>query len=281
MRVAVGEGDRGGTGARVGAEHVGERAAIGRHRKNLSGALRAPDSLHALRVASLQSLLASACREGPARIFPHVLPCHPVSARPVGVPAGQARPACPCSLRFLARLALPCVPARASVPCCAALALRPPCLTLPALPRASVPRRFEGVHVGLLPYARPPSVASTPHAPRAHPNDQYPCAGWIWTGNFSPSRDSPAEPPTWPSAPRRGAWPGQSRRNTGIVVPSRTSYQSVRTGRAGVRPHPVRRRRRCRPAGSRRCRRARRRPRSTGSASATGGITAWRMTVNA
>ena len=60
---AVGEGDRGGTGADVGAEHVGERAAIGRHRKNLSGALGAPDSCCA--IASLQSLRFSSVRGPP------------------------------------------------------------------------------------------------------------------------------------------------------------------------------------------------------------------------
>ena len=54
-----------GQGADVGAEHVGERAAIGRHRKNLSGALRAPDSPAVPYCVPLHDRCASVSVRGP------------------------------------------------------------------------------------------------------------------------------------------------------------------------------------------------------------------------
>ena len=143
--VTVGERDRGGPGTRVRAERIGQRAAIGRHRKNLSGATRAPDgrqcdglrrfedrrrpctSLSLRATASLQSRLA--VREGPARSLTLALhparwvPAHWVPARWQSLPPDLASlPA----LRFLA-----CPPGH---PCLASVPSLLPCLALPARP---------------------------------------------------------------------------------------------------------------------------------------------------
>ena len=264
--VAVGERDRGGPGTRVRAERIGQRAAIGRHRKNLSGATRAPDgrqcdglrrfedrrrpctSLSLRATASLQPRLA--VREGPARSLTLALhparwvPAHWVPARWQSLPPDLASlPA----LRFLA-----CPPGH---PCLASL----PCfLALPYQPARTSDLAVKGGACGVasvMPARRP---WLQPHKPLlcAHPNCPLSVGRMELDGKFLTARAIGLRPGlrgarrALSRGGRRGSWSPRARRTSRV----RTSAPDLDGLRRGSR-------RRCRRAGSRRCRGARRPPR--------------------